>query len=167
MSEYIVAYEVTSEQMPYIFFVASFIVLAIAFIIPANTKTIGFIKNRKLTIAFMVFLSVAFLFLGISETKSYMKMLEEYRNNKFKVIEGDVAQFDPMPYGGKKNESFVIGKNKFSYSDYIVIYGFHNTSSHGGPINHNGINVRISYVTDENNENIILKLEINRRNQDK
>ena len=51
-------------------------------------------------------------------------------------------------------ESFAVGGHRFSYSDYVVTSGFHNTASHGGPI-HDGLDVRVSYLG-----NLILRLEI-------
>jgi hypothetical protein len=61
-----------------------------------------------------------------------------------------------MPYTGHAMESFCVQEQCFSYSDYVVTTGFHNTASHGGPIRE-GLNVRIEYIG-----NIILKLEVAR-----
>jgi hypothetical protein len=75
-------------------------------------------------------------------------------SGKYSVVEGPVTQFVPMPYTGHSEESFVVGGKRFSYSDFIVTSGFHNTASHGGPIRA-GLYVRVSYVG-----NVILRLEI-------
>ena len=66
------------------------------------------------------------------------------KNNKYKEVEGYVENFDPMPYGGHKNESFTVNDVKFEYSDFTVTVGFNNTKSHGGPID-SGKYVRIRY----------------------
>lgn len=70
------------------------------------------------------------------------------------IAEGPVTNFIPMPYTGHSMESFTLNGHRFSYSDYVVTSGFHNTISHGGPI-HEGLYVRITY-----SGNSILRLEI-------
>jgi hypothetical protein len=47
-----------------------------------------------------------------------------------------------MPAGGHDDESFDVNGRHFHYSDYEVSAGFHNTSSHGGPL-YEGAYVRI------------------------
>ena len=84
----------------------------------------------------------------------YMTATNALRAGRYSIVEGPVTHFVPMPYSGHSEESFVVGGQKFSYSDYIVTAGFHNTASHGGPI-HEGLQVRVTYVGD-----VILKLEI-------
>jgi hypothetical protein len=79
---------------------------------------------------------------------------EALRSGHYSVVEGPVTKFVPMPYTGHAMESFVVGGNRFSYSDYILTPGFHNTASHGGPI-HEGLYVRIAYVGND-----ILRLEV-------
>jgi hypothetical protein len=59
-----------------------------------------------------------------------------------------------MPYTGHSEESFTVEGHRFSYSDYIVTSGFHNTASHGGPIRE-GLHVRVTY-----SGNLILRLEV-------
>jgi hypothetical protein len=72
----------------------------------------------------------------------------------FDVVEGTVTNFVPMPYEGHKMESFEVGGRRFSYSDYILTPGFHNTASHGGPIKP-GLHVRLSYAGND-----ILRIEV-------
>jgi hypothetical protein len=82
-----------------------------------------------------------------------------YENKKYKVIEGIVENFHPMPYSGHTNESFTLNGIRFSYSDFDEsYYGFNNTESHGGPINQNK-KVRLSYF-ESGTKNIILKIEV-------
>jgi len=68
--------------------------------------------------------------------------------------EGTVTNFHPMPYSGHQSETFSVNGMQFSYSDYVLIPCFNNTSSHGGPIRE-GLRVRIAY-----SGNCILKLEV-------
>lgn len=103
------------------------------------------------------FLSFALLWSVVSFLSTYglylsLKHAEE--SGRFRVVEGKVQNFHPMPYGGHAMESFEVGGVQFSYSDYVVTAGFNNTASHGGPIRQ-GLPVRVSYVG-----NSIVKLEI-------
>jgi hypothetical protein len=59
-----------------------------------------------------------------------------------------------MPYSGHPNETLSVNGVEFSYSDYVIVPCFNNTTSHGGPIR-DGLRVRIAY-----SGNCILKLEI-------
>ena len=72
--------------------------------------------------------------------------------------EGLVTDFDPMPSEGHKNECFSVQAVHFCYSDYMILPGFHNAASHGGPIR-TGLQVRIAYRT-FNEQNTILRLEV-------
>lgn len=84
----------------------------------------------------------------------YRIVLNAYAAGQFHTVEGSVAQFIPMPYSGHRPESFVLNGHKFEYSDFDDELGFHNASSHGGPIR-NGLCLRISYIGKH-----IVKLEI-------
>ena len=75
-------------------------------------------------------------------------------SGQYAILEGPVSNFVPMPYAGHAMESFTVGGRRFSYSDYVVTAGFHNTASHGGPIRE-GLYVRIAY-----SGNLILRLDI-------
>jgi hypothetical protein len=79
---------------------------------------------------------------------------EAYSSGNYKVIEGVVKNFDPMPASGHKMESFTVNGVKFEYSDSVVTPGFNNATSKGGPI-HEGLPVKISHIG-----NTILKLEV-------
>lgn len=84
----------------------------------------------------------------------YLGLAADLRHGRCEVVEGVVEQFDPMPYEGHKDESFVVGGHRFHYSDYEVSAGFNQSASHGGPIRE-GLPVRIHYRGDE-----IAKLEV-------
>lgn len=103
---------------------------------------------------FLIFAVLWVLGTFVSTYHGYRTAATELREGQYAVVEGPVTDFVPMPYTGHSEESFVVGGHRFSYSDYIVTSGFHNTASHGGPI-HDGLYVRITYVG-----NTILKLEI-------
>jgi hypothetical protein len=79
--------------------------------------------------------------------------VSDLRAGRYSVVEGPVTDFVPMPFTGHALESFTVNGRRFSYSDFVVTSGFHNTASHGGPIRE-GLYVRISY-----SGNLILRLE--------
>lgn len=79
---------------------------------------------------------------------------ERFRKGEYDTVEGIVEEFDPMPKGGHKNESFKVNGVKFEYSDFDISPGFHNAASHGGPIRE-GLFVRVSHIGDT-----IVKLEV-------
>lgn len=97
------------------------------------------------------FVAAASLIVGQSWDASARRVLE---GGDFKVVEGEVRNFKPMPYGGRVYESFEVSGVPFRYSDYEVSAGFNNAASHGGPIRE-GLRVRIAYVG-----NTILRLEV-------
>ncbi|WP_430405478.1 hypothetical protein [Fluviicola sp.] len=83
-----------------------------------------------------------------------------FENKEYKVVEGKIEQFHPMPKEGHDSEHFLVNGVYFEYSDFELVYGFNNTSSHGGPLKRNGQEVRLSYRTTKNGENRILKVEL-------
>jgi hypothetical protein len=86
--------------------------------------------------------------------RSYAAARSAWRDYAIATVEGPVTDFRPMPYGGHQEECFTVQAKSFCYSDYVVTPGFHNTTSHGGPIRE-GLQVRISYSGD-----MILRLEV-------
>jgi hypothetical protein len=108
-----------------------------------------------------VFSWVYFLFALLWTGFAFSKTLQEYEtiksvlnDGRYSVVEGPVTNFVPMPDSGHGLESFTIDRRRFSYSDYIVTFGFNKTASHGGPIRE-GLYVRITYYGD-----LILRLEV-------
>ncbi len=94
----------------------------------------------------------------IRENRDFNKMIE---NKSYKVVEGLVENFLPANSNGDHFESFSVNGVIFKYSDFVIVDGFHQTSKNNGPINKNGVQVRIGY-TFSDDENIILKLEISK-----
>jgi hypothetical protein len=96
----------------------------------------------------------------------YLTAKNALNDGRYDVVEGRITDFIPMPDTGhskeyvlgrsccSSKESFIVGGQRFSYSDFIVTSGFHNTASHGGPIRE-GLYVRVSYLG-----NLILRLEV-------
>ena len=63
----------------------------------------------------------------------------------FQVVEGVVTNFRPVPPGLKGTECFEVSEHRYCYSDDIIIAGFNNKQSRGGPIK-DGLHVRIADV---------------------
>ena len=116
-----------------------------------------------------VVLLVAFLFVlsctcitVASTVDSYSKVVQLSAEN-MQVVEGTVQDFTPQSLRDKGVESFTVNGIRFEYSSSTLAPGFKQTSTHGGPINRNGLAVRIHSVSDTSSgRNIILKLEIGR-----
>ena len=83
----------------------------------------------------------------ISTGSEYFSCTKAIENGTYQEVEGFVENFEPMPHGGHKNESFTVNDVKFEYSDFKISAGFNNTKSHGGPIDE-GKYVRIKYYND-------------------
>lgn len=81
-----------------------------------------------------------------AHTEAFDYLKDNYAQGKCKQVEGPVADFDPMPSSGHRLETFKVNGASFSYSDFdLTNPGFHNATSHGGPI-HNGLRVRAYYM---------------------
>ena len=79
-----------------------------------------------------------------------------YQKGAYQTVDGVVTDFHPMPWEGHQDECFSVQNQRFCYSDYEIAPGFHNATSHGGPI-HAGLPVRIAY-----RDGRILRLEVPR-----
>jgi hypothetical protein len=108
---------------------------------------------RYFYLGFAIFFTLIVYFSMYSKHQHHLMLAQE---NKWRLVEGPVENFVPMPFFGKGLESFSVSGVKFGYSDDLVIDGFNNTSSHGGPIKKDSY-VRIWY---DPSGNQILRLEI-------
>ena len=76
---------------------------------------------------------------------SHFRCARRLRTGDFRVAEGTITNFVPMPYGGHTSERFIVGRTEFSYSDFDLSKGgFRHTASHGGPLRQ-GLYVRIAH----------------------
>jgi hypothetical protein len=123
-----------------------------------NRLVDGEAKSRGVNVLFGYgMIGFACLWSGVmfsSTFGEYVRVRSAYRRSQFKVVEGRVADFRPMPYEGHQDECFSVQSQTFCYSDYEVTAGFNNSASHGGPIR-DGLPVRVSYVG-----NTIVRLEV-------
>lgn len=91
---------------------------------------------------------------------SHNRLVESAGSGRFRVVEGLVENFHPMPAAGHDTERFTVAGEGIAYSDYEITGGFNNTASHGGPLRA-GLPVRITFVQDSS-RNVIFKLEVGR-----
>src|SRR5262245_28510355 len=84
----------------------------------------------------------------------YWRLRSSFESGHFTHVEGMVTHFKPVPVHVKGNECFEVAGHRYCYSDSLVVPGFNNMQSHGGPIR-DGLLVRIADVNGE-----IARLEI-------
>jgi hypothetical protein len=146
---YTTAFDVTQSGFRHWWFPAAGLI-----VIVLGAGMFAFGHRRVFDIFFLSF-GCLWTFLSLSLTASdYFGLAADLRAGRCEVIEGVVEQFDPMPYTGHKDESFVVAGRRFHYSDYTITAGFNQSQSHGGPI-HDGLSVRIHCKGNE-----IAKLEV-------
>lgn len=116
----------------------------------------GLQGSARVTCGWLI-LIFASLWAAINFAKTYAQYATvegSLEGGKYSVVEGPITNFIPMPYRGHSEESFTVKGQCFSYSDYVVTLGFHNSASHGGPLRE-GLYARVTYIG-----NTILRLEI-------
>ncbi len=84
----------------------------------------------------------------------YLALIRAYSEGNFKVVEGPVQNFFPMPFTPNGKESFEVGGVRFEYSDFELTAAHNTTTVHAGPIE-DGLFVRVAYIG-----NKILRLEV-------
>ena len=155
MNEYHIVFSVLQKSVPWQpLAVPPLIAAAATFILGYAVWKRTVPVLQALAVYLMILLAVIFISGGSQLRESFAQAKDGYSHGHYRVIEGNVTNFRPMPFAGHKMETFSVAGVPFSYSDYILSPCFNNTTSHGGPI-HDGLPVRISY-----NENCILKLEV-------
>jgi hypothetical protein len=71
----------------------------------------------------------------------------------YQVVEGNIENFQPMYYDGRKEEHFTVSGRSFAYSDNDITTCFNQPQAHGGPI-HAGMFVRLKFT-----DQCILRIE--------
>jgi hypothetical protein len=128
------------------------------------TAIVFFVVRRSL--AGRAVIVSSYVILGLVSAWSAVVWISTYRDyraasialddGRASVVEGRVSRFEPMPATGHASERFCVEDRCFYYSDFASTIGFHNTSSHGGPIK-SDLPVRVTYLGDT-----IIKLEVAR-----
>ena len=168
MEEYLVVF-IATEKEPHL----SFIIIPFVLFLVGMGMLVYVIRGRRrvqlkgpalliFPLLFTVFAAVMTLITTANFFTSKTQTSGILANNDFKVVEGVIENFKPMPYGGHNSESFTVRGVYFEFSDYSSYAGinsFNQTASHGGPIRNNGQKVRLTYVSLTNGDNLILKVE--------
>ena len=129
-----------------------------------NNDKIDIVLTMRIVKLFCACVGLAVVLISVivalAQYNMYRKTVGAYNRGEYKIVEGYVENFDPMPYSGHANESFEINGVKFEYSDYNIVQGYNKTKSHGGVITHNGQHLKIGYVYCGNSYgNIIVYIE--------
>ena len=154
-SQFVTVFEIATKPVNWqpIILCAVFCIVAVAIVIWKWRSG----ERTKYLLVGTSFCVIAFV-VGFGSYREYTYGLPEaaraLREGRVSTIEGRVADFVPMPLSGHADEQFTVSGVRFSYSDYVVVPCFNNTSSHGGPIRE-GLWVRLAY-----RGNCILKLEV-------
>jgi hypothetical protein len=144
------------------FLLAFMIMAGVGALFVFRPDKIIYLTRAKLEAKDRIFFGSTVLIFGLFSTvvtatassRDYRMVTSALESGRYDVVEGPVTDFVPVPPGRNSYESFVVRGQKFSYSDYNITSGFHNTALHGGPI-HPGLYVRVSYIG-----NLIIRLEI-------
>jgi len=145
-----------------------FILLIFIFLFPRIMRKYVEATNVTVNMRYVhIFCRYAFVFVLVLalvttafQINMYNKTVGAYRKGDYKIAEGYVENFVPMPYAGRADESFEINGVKFSYCDYEMRPGYNNAKSHGGVITGNGQHLKIGYVYDDRTYgNVIVYIE--------
>ena len=112
--------------------------------------------------AFKIFTRVIGGFLAACSLLFVVSYIIEYKtrldNNDIFVAEGYVTNFQEFSATEKMPESFEIDGVYFEYSKQDKTNGYHNIAEKGGVITHDGQYLKIKYVTNGKDGNIILAI---------
>ena len=125
--------------------------------LPNYAKVIG-----SFAFGLILLLTLCITTLGFTVSYTgYVNAKQILQTGKAQLVEGRVENFAPQPASDNGVESFTVSSVKFQYSIATILHGFNKSSTHGGPINRDGIQVRVHYYYDQSeNSNVILQLEV-------
>ncbi len=166
--DYVTIYQYTFPGTKLIHFIPLTLFAIVGFSIAFLVKKT--FKNYSLQRQLMMFLGysvgiitsigiILFLFHVPSILKYEKDLKINIRTNNYLFVEGKVENYNLVGDYFNNTESFTINGVKFEFSDNIPIDGFHKTAFSHGPINRNGIHLKVYYLR-LNGENAIMKLEI-------
>lgn len=155
--DYAVVYNILSAPVGWQFCLVGFIPLAIGIVVIIGKRRFGWSEPHWLLPIFAVGFGLLWLTIAcITIPQAVFAARASYEKGNYRLVEGTVSDFVPMPYSGHQDECFTVKQERFCYSDFNLAPGFHQSASHGGPI-HEGLQVRIGYRGGS-----ILRLEIPR-----
>ncbi len=153
--EYVTVYQISKQSTDWGFALAGGIPLLVGIILIFAKRKFKWEQPHWAMPIFACGFGILWLCVaGVSVVHESSNALTVYTRGEYQVVEGVVTNFHPMPYEGYQDECFSVQDKRFCYSDYMVTPGFHNATSHGGPIR-SGLPVRIAYIG-----NMIVRLDI-------
>jgi len=159
-SSYLVVYDLAREGFPnwtFVIVASGFMILSLGLIVYDWRKPMMGLGGayRRLFIWFSALVVFTMLPSAIPDVVSeYRSHVQALRERRYVLVEGIVENFSPAPSGGHRDETFDVAGHHYSYSDYVVVAGYHQTQSHGGFVRQ-GAHVRIADLN-----GTILRLEI-------
>ena len=106
-----------------------------------------------------VFVFCLFILITAAHITDYQEKIDILQNNQAKVVEGIVEKYHAMPREGHDSEHFEINGIYFEYSNFETINGYNTPACRGGVIKENGQHLKIKYVEEEFENNVILYIE--------
>ncbi len=168
---YQVIFDITQQSFPWWAFALLTLLILVGVVGVVRPQSLR-PKNHSAQIVTRLMAAIMLVVVIPTTTNSLLNGLRQYayyhsllqQPGAYSVLEGTVEDFTPAPYTGSNSDSFIVNRVKFEYSDADLSPGFNQLSQNGGPINRDGILVRISYIadTDYPHRNRILRLEIKR-----
>ena len=142
----------------FLFLLIGIIILIVRKQFPQNTQRM-FLIGTVFVLISSLFVFIFFVPQLVAPSRA-RKIMNE---GKYLIVEGEPANYHPMPPEGHDEESFDIQGIHFHYSDYSGDFGYHNAASKGGVIKPNNY-YRITYYPDQDSLEAagpsILKIEI-------
>jgi hypothetical protein len=153
--QYVTVFDITKEPFVWWWPAIGLAILALGIVFIKYISRFPSQKNAKIIgWVMVVFAPIYTVVVFGSMYSEWTAERTAFSSRSYSVVEGIVEDFKPMPYEGHQNECFRVKNQKFCYSDYVIVGGFRQTASHGGPIRE-GLPVRIWYSDGE-----ILRLEV-------
>jgi len=132
------------------------VVLGLLAVVAVRTGRIVAIQREVWTTLATIVASLIVFLWWLIRAADLWTLRARLRDGSCSVVEGYVTEFRPASRDGHGGESFIVSGRYFSYADYRMSAGFHQTSIRGGPIRE-GMRVRIHHLRGE-----IARLEISR-----
>jgi hypothetical protein len=120
----------------------------------------GIRKYKKFTIVTACIAIVIASIAGIFQYKTYTSIVEKIEKGETKTVTGKVNRFKPLDMSNHGSyESFEVDGEKFFFSDYHRVDGYHHACINGGVICDEGQEIKLEYYIQEN-RNFIVKIYV-------
>ena len=120
----------------------------------------GIKKYKKFTIGASFLAIIIASISGLVQYNEFKSIVEKIEKGETKTIIGKVNSFTPLDMTNHSSyESFVVSGEKFFFSDYHRVNGYHHACINGGVICDEGQNIKLEYYT-QGNRNFIVKIYV-------